>query len=139
MVFSCCDSLSPANPPVVGGVRSRFLARVNSQAGHLQSLPGVQRAATGRCTVSVTAPVSSEQKSARQSCRQPLLGDVGFFRRSWVACFCCFFVAVGTTCLVLRYAHAHTDTHHGHWPVWVQVCSVLLCTHRVTLKNTGTT
>ena len=50
-----------------------------------------------------------------------------------------FFVAVGTTCFVLRYAHAHTYTPHGHWPVRVQVCSVLLCTRRVTLKNTGTT
>lgn len=50
-----------------------------------------------------------------------------------------FVVTYGTTGFVLRYARAHTDTPRGHCPAWAQVCCLLLCTHRVTLKNTGVT
>lgn len=50
-----------------------------------------------------------------------------------------FLVAYGTTGFVLRYALAHTDTPCGHCPAWAQVCCLLLCTHGVTLKNTGVT
>lgn len=95
-LFSC--RLSPCWP--------WFLARVDSQAGRL---PGLQRAATGRCTVSVTAPISSEQKNAWQSCRPPFLRGVGFSRRSWVLCFCLLLLMERPAlCLGM---HVHTQTH----------------------------
>lgn len=98
--FSSCDSFSPADSPLLAPVshQSGFSGRVSV---------GLQRAATGRCTVSMTAPISSEQKSAWQSCRPPFLGGVGFSRRSWVLCFC--FLLLMEQLALCSGMHLHTQ------------------------------
>lgn len=117
-----------------------FLARVNSGQGICTSFPGLQQAATGRCTVSVTAPISPEQKSTRQSCRLPLLGGCRVLLKvtgGLLLCFCCLWD--GLLCAHVS-THAHAHKHTVATGLGGPRCAVgSFCPCEVTLKNMGVT